>query len=102
MFLLFVVICIIREFIVRFFLIVILYICWVNIGVLLLISVIEILIIRVSDFGGFLLFSVFIYIVYLFISFLFSVWISFRLRLEVLLSLGIMFKVKILELGVIL
>lgn len=102
MFLLFVVICIIREFIVRFFLIVILYICWVNIGVLLLISVIEILIIRVSDFGGFLLFSVFIYIVYLFISFLFSVRISFRLRLEVLLSLGIMFKVKILELGVIL
>lgn len=102
MFLLFVVICIIREFIVRFFLIVILYICWVNIGVLLLISVIEILIIRVSDFGGFLLFSVFIYIVYLFISFLFSVWISFRLRLEVLSSLGIMFKVKILELGVIL
>lgn len=102
MFLLFVVICIIREFIVRFFLIVTLYICWVNIGVLLLISVIEILIIRVSDFGGFLLFSVFIYIVYLFISFLFSVRISFRLRLEVLLSLGIMFKVKILELGVIL
>lgn len=102
MFLLFVVICIIREFIVRFFLIVTLYICWVNIGVLLLISVIEILIIRVSDFGGFLLFSVFIYIVYLFISFLFSVRISFRLRLEVLSSLGIMFKVKILELGVIL
>lgn len=102
MFLLFVVICIIREFIVRFFLIVTLYICWVNIGVLLLISVIEILIIRVSDFGGFLLFSVFIYIVYLFISFLFNVRISLRLRLEVLSSLGIMFKVKILELGVIL